>query len=160
MTPLNALRELIINYYREKYPNVPIYAIPVNTFNNLKPEKRELKRIERFTELSKGVKLNIVTNVGKRIDKRVQIGGLFGGGKIVGSVEYHKSTVQNGTADLVGLIQGRFLAVELKRIYKNGKDRQSQVQKDYQKEVEDAGGLYWIVTDFNDFYNSFNNYNS
>jgi len=43
----------------------------------------------------------------------------------------------------------------LKRVYKTGKDRQSPEQKREQERAEEAGGEYWIVKDFDDFYEKY-----
>lgn len=49
-----------------------------------------------------------------------------------------------GTADISATIQGRSVKIEVKI----GTDRQSDEQKRYQKQVEDAGGIYYIARDF------------
>jgi hypothetical protein len=38
---------------------------------------------------------------------------------------------------------------------KIGKDRQSEAQKNYQAMIEKAGGIYWIVKSFDDFYEKY-----
>jgi hypothetical protein len=43
---------------------------------------------------------------------------------------------------------------------KYGADRQSQAQKDYQAMIERAGGQYWIVKTFEDFYDKFKTFES
>lgn len=52
-----------------------------------------------------------------------------------------------GTADISATIQGRSVKIEVKI----GTDRQSEAQKRYQKQVEDAGGIYYIARDFETF---------
>ena len=47
---------------------------------------------------------------------------------------------QSGTADLLGVIQGYAVAIEVKA----GKDRQSKTQKNFQECWERAGGVYLI----------------
>lgn len=47
-----------------------------------------------------------------------------------------------GAADIIGILSGgRFLAVECKA----GKGRQSPEQEMFQRAVEEAGGVYWLV---------------
>ena len=52
-----------------------------------------------------------------------------------------------GSADIHALINGRAVYIEVKI----GRDTQSEAQKEYQKSVEDSGGLYWIIKNFNQF---------
>ena len=52
-----------------------------------------------------------------------------------------------GSADIHILKAGRAVYCEIKI----GRDRQSEAQKAFQRSVEEAGGLYIIVRDFDDF---------
>jgi len=45
------------------------------------------------------------------------------------------------------VIQGLAVKIEVKI----GKDQQSEAQKKYQKAIESAVGVYWLVRSFNDF---------
>jgi hypothetical protein len=51
-----------------------------------------------------------------------------------------------GTADISTTIRGRSVKIEIKQ-----KDKQSDVQKQYQAAIERAGGVYLIVRNFDDF---------
>ena len=51
-----------------------------------------------------------------------------------------------GTADISATIRGRSVKIEIKQ-----KDKQSDVQKQYQAAIEKAGGVYIIVRNFDDF---------
>lgn len=53
----------------------------------------------------------------------------------------------NGAADVCAIVRGTFCAIEVKM-----KDQQSQVQKEYQHQVEVNGGKYFIARSFEDFY--------
>jgi hypothetical protein len=58
-----------------------------------------------------------------------------------------------GTADISATIRGRSVKIEIKQ-----KDKQSEAQKQYQQAIENAGGVYIIVRNFDDFviwYNDF-----
>ena len=63
------------------------------------------------------------------------------------------STGTKGSADISAIIQGRSVKIEVKF----GKDRQSEVQKQYQESVESAGGIYYIAKDFDSFILFYNN---
>ena len=57
-----------------------------------------------------------------------------------------------GTADISATIGGRSVKIEVKV----GRDRQSEAQRIYQQQVEAAGGIYYIATDFESFVKWYN----
>jgi hypothetical protein len=152
MKAIQALKDLIIADQKIRYPSIPDHCRAVNTFNLLKPEKREKKRIELFLNLSKGSRGTIIENRGQRVDNRKTVTDIIGRQKVIGSVSFIGSGIRNGTADIMAIIKGKAIDIELKRVYKTGKDRQSPEQKREQQMAEEAGGEYWIVKDFDDFY--------
>lgn len=54
-------------------------------------------------------------------------------------------TCRKGCPDFTVLVNGKYVGFEVKR--SDGKGKQSIVQKDAQKKIEDSGGLYFIVED-------------
>lgn len=54
--------------------------------------------------------------------------------------KYTYSNTKKGIADVGGVLNGKPLSIEIKI----GKDRQSPAQKERQKEIEAAGGYYYI----------------
>ena len=56
------------------------------------------------------------------------------------------STSTKGSADISATIRGRSVKIEVKQ-----KDKQSEVQKQYQQSIEKAGGVYMIFRNFDDF---------
>lgn len=58
------------------------------------------------------------------------------------------SSVKRGTSDIHACWKGLFLSIEVKV----GKDRQSDVQKEVQEDIEKANGLYYIARDFDGFF--------
>lgn len=67
---------------------------------------------------------------------------------IKGRERWIKGSGTKGTADISATINGRAVKIEVKI----GRDRQSEVQKEYQKQIERAGGMYIIARDFEQFY--------
>ncbi len=61
---------------------------------------------------------------------------------------YRYSGSTKGMPDISAIVKGRFVGTEVKY----GKDTQSDRQKVVQKQIEDAGGLYFIAKDFESFY--------
>jgi hypothetical protein len=71
---------------------------------------------------------------------------------VIGRTRVMKGTwlpgTQTGTADLTMVINGRYVGVEVKI----GKDRQSEVQKEFESSLSRSGGLYFIVKSWEDFH--------
>jgi hypothetical protein len=61
--------------------------------------------------------------------------------------KWTKGQGTKGTADISATINGKSVKIEVKY----GKDKQSEVQKQYQQKIETAGGIYYIARDFDTF---------
>ena len=72
-----------------------------------------------------------------------------------GTAKWVKGSTQNGTADISATIKGRSVKIEIK-CKKTGDHFQSDEQKEYQRQIQQAGGIYKIVRTFEDFYTWFN----
>jgi hypothetical protein len=154
MKAIDHLKKLLIEAQKEKYPNLPEHAMSINTFDKMNPEKREKKRIEAFLNLT-GNYGSIIENRGQRIDRRKEYTDVLGQKKTIGSVDWIGSGMRKGLADIKAIIKGKPIDIELKRKYAKGKDRQSDHQKQEQSKIELAGGKYWIVESFEDFYRKY-----
>lgn len=88
-----------------------------------------------------------INTTGVPVDKRRQVTDVLGRTQTIGGIEWRKSGSTVGSADISATINGRSVKIEVKI----GKDRQSEDQKRYQQDVERAGGLYYIATDFTSF---------
>ena len=60
-------------------------------------------------------------------------------------------TSANGSSDIKAVVDGKFIAIEVKY----GKDKQSLMQSIYEAKILMSGGQYWIVKDFEDFYDKY-----
>lgn len=69
---------------------------------------------------------------------------------------FTRSNVKRGIGDVLAIINGQTLMIEVKV----GKDKQSQYQKDTQIEVEQSGGTYLIARDFQSFYEWYQTFSS
>jgi hypothetical protein len=67
-----------------------------------------------------------------------------------GNKKWVKSHGNVGSADVHCIVEGKALMIEIKCKYT--KDRLSNEQKKYAKSVRDAGGRYWVITDFEELY--------
>ena len=88
-----------------------------------------------------------INTMGRPIDNRKIVTDVLGHKRQIGSVTWIKTAGQKGSSDISAVINGRAVRIEVKIL-----DRQSQEQKEYQRQVEAAGGTYIIVRSFQAFY--------
>ncbi|MFA6402782.1 MAG: hypothetical protein WCX31_14360 [Salinivirgaceae bacterium] len=143
------LKALYLAENKRKYPSIPDYARSFPDYSD-KTANGLTKCIIDFIKLS-GYQAERINCMGRIIDNRETVSDVMGNIRTIGRVQYGKTTGQRGTADISATIKGRSVKIEVKI----GRDRQSQAQKDYQKLVENSGGVYFIATDFEQFYNWF-----
>lgn len=86
-----------------------------------------------------------------RIDKRKTFVDSVGRTRTIGNVTWAKSSMQAGSADMSLTILGKSVKAEIKC----GGDTQKKNQKIYQAQIEAAGGVYWIIRSFQDFYDKY-----
>ena len=60
---------------------------------------------------------------------------------------YRAGVQRKGVPDIIGIIDGRFIGIEVKI----GADRQSADQKEIEKEIGEAGGVYFIAKSYDDY---------
>ena len=149
MKPLEHLRQLKLAKTKEEHPSVPAYAIPAVKYDDT-TSNGLTKCIIEFLKLT-GNHGERTGNEGRTIDNRKQVTDVIGRTKTIGTIKRIPSSGTKGTSDIKAIIQGRMVAIEVKI----GKDRQSEAQKDYQAMIERAGGIYWIVKSFDDFYEKY-----
>jgi hypothetical protein len=124
-----------------KYPSFPQHAIPSKTWSD-----------NSANGLTKCV-IDLINYEGYQAERISTQGTYVEGAKIkVGENErqlkgkYIPTQGTKGSADISATIRGRSVKIEIKQ-----KDRQSEVQKQYQESIERAGGVYIIVRDFDEF---------
>lgn len=88
-----------------------------------------------------------VNTTGIPIDKRRSVTDVLGHTRTIGSIEWRTGGGTKGSADISATIRGRSVKIEVKV----GRDRQSPAQREYQRQVEQSGGLYYIARNFTDF---------
>lgn len=145
------LEILAFEKQQKQYPNFPYPIKPKYTDANT---NALTKCVIDYIKL-RGFHAERINSTGAIIDKRTTSTDVLGNIRTVGSVEWIKSTTQSGTADISATIQGRSVKIEIK-CKETGDNYQSEAQKEYQKQIENAGGVYLIVRTFEDFYNWFN----
>lgn len=126
---------------------MPDYAIPKpkytdNSANNL------TKSIIAWIELN-GYQAERISSTGRYVDNKKTVKNIMGQSITIGSGQYIPGSGTKGTADISATIKGKSIKIEVKY----GKDRQSDVQKQYQASIERSGGVYFIAKTFEEFYN-------
>lgn len=101
-----------------------------------------------FLNMMEGCHAERTGNEGRVLDTRKTFTNAIGQRVTIGSVKRIQSSGQNGKSDVSATVLGRSVKIEVKI----GKDRQSEAQKEYQRQIEDAKGYYLIVKDFETFY--------
>jgi len=94
-----------------------------------------------------------ISNTGRYIDDSKIVTDVLGNRKKIGTGKYIKGTGTNGTADISATFKGKSIKIEIKM-----KDKQSEVQKEYQQTIERAGGIYFICHNFDEFLEKFNTF--
>lgn len=74
---------------------------------------------------------------------RINNGAVFDRKKNV----YRKGIQRKGIPDIIGIINGRFIGIEVKI----GRDRQSADQREIEREINDSGGVYFIAKSYDDY---------
>lgn len=141
MTPIEHLKSLKMEDNRRRNPNFPEAYRP--------PAKYEDRTANGLTKCV----IDFINLSGYQAERIASSGRVI---KSKGREFWIPGSTRNGTADISATIKGRSVKIEVKI----GKDKQSEDQKDYQAEVERAGGIYIIVKSFNDLYTWFQEFTS
>lgn len=151
MKAIDKLKELALEKARIKYPNVPPYALTIHDYTD-KTANGLTRCIIDWINFNDG-QAERISNTGRFV-VGVKIGmDVIGRKRAVGSNKWIKGTGTNGTADISAIIKGKNgYPISWKIEVKIGKDRQSEAQQAYQLKIEQVGGVYSIVKDFDMFY--------
>ena len=143
------LEELYLKYTKSNYPNFPEFAIPPEKFSDASANDLT-KTICKFITYIGG-QAERISNQGQYRDNTKVVTDVLGRKRTIGTASWTKGQGTNGTADISALYRGKSFKIEVKI----GKDRMSQAQLRYKQSVEQAGGIYIIARNFDDFINEF-----
>ena len=140
---------------KERKPRKPAYKKPeaVKKLEAVTGQKHRDNTANGLTKciidyiVYKGGQAERINTMGVPIDRRRQVTDVLGRTRTIGSLEWRPSGTTKGSADISATVYGKAVKIEVKI----GKDRQSPAQKEYQRQVEQAGGLYFIAKDFTSF---------
>lgn len=139
-TALQCLSEMCAITRRLQYPTNPyIHSIKYidKTANGLE------NSICKFITLA-GYQCERIKNVGRKIEGKSTNTAM---GVLRGKSIYIPGTGTRGTPDCRATIKGQSVGIEVKI----GKDEQSEHQSQYEKDMVNAGGRYYIAKDFTTF---------
>lgn len=145
MTPLQQLTELDWQIRCSESRMPPEYI--VRTKFTDKTANGLTKAIVKWINLN-GYQAERISTSGRWVDNSKVVTDVLGNQKKIGSGKYIKGSGTKGSADISATIKGKSIKIEVKI----GKDKQSEAQKEYQKSIERAGGIYFIAKDFTSFY--------
>lgn len=152
LTALQMLNDLAKQKQVEKYPTIPVQCLGTVKYSDTTTNGLT-KCVMVWLRLN-GYHVERSGNEGRVIDQRETVTNCIGQTRTIGSLQRIPSMGTRGTSDLKAIINGRFIAIEIKN--KNTGDRQSEAQRQYQKQIEASGGIYIIVASFQGFYEWFN----
>lgn len=142
-----------LKWFQNKYPNVPLIGIPKIVFSDSNSRKLENCIINFLTYNGHHAVRQHTT--GTMIDKREIVTDVLGRKRQIGSIQWGASRDEVGRADIIAKImvnfKGRLIPVSVEIEVKFGNDYQSERQKDFQQKLENMGGVYTIVKDFDGF---------
>ena len=144
MNSISYLKAMYLERNRERFPSLPDAARVAPRYSD-KTANGLTKCIIDFLRL-KGHQAERVAVTGRYIDQSKVVQDVAGFKRRIGSGKWIPGSMQPGTADVSATINGRSVKIEVKI-----RDKQSQVQRDYQNQVEAAGGAYVISTSFDQF---------
>lgn len=145
MTALQQLKDLALEKVKAKFPSQRYHYSFVHKYTD-STSNGLTKCILDWLHFN-GWQCERIAVTGRLIDQRDVIKDICGRQRLIGSTKWIKGSMQAGTADLSAIIKGQSVKIEIKIC----KDIQSEAQKKYQKQVEEAGGVYLIVKDFKGF---------
>ena len=132
---------------RMRYPNTPPHYLCPRTYKD-NTTNELTKCVYDFLKLN-GIFTERTGNEGRVIDNRQAVTDVLGHTRMIGTIQRVYGSGTKGTSDLKAVINGRFIAIEIKCAATN--DRQSNSQRTYQLEVEKSGGIYLLIPDFDNF---------
>lgn len=133
---LKELSELATKLKMEKHPDFPPHALVKKRFKDTTANELTKTIIWDMYHVREGVAYRI--NNGAVYDKKRGV--------------YRAGVQKKGVPDIIGIINGRFIGIEVKI----GKDRQSADQKLIEKEINAAGGVYFIAKSYDDYLSKIN----
>jgi hypothetical protein len=130
---------------RKKFPEIPPEWIARRIYRD-DTANGLTKCIIHFLKFE-GWQAERISNTGRLIDNQRTFNDVTGRSRTIGQKKWIKGTGTLGTTDISATIAGKSVKIEVKI----GSDRQSEAQKKYQQQIEQAGGIYATAQTFEQF---------
>ena len=137
---LKELGKLADQLNAEKHPLLPPHALVKKRFKDTTANELTKTIIWDMYHVRGGVAYRINNGAVYDVKKKV----------------YRKGVQRKGIPDIIGIINGRFFGIEVKI----GADRQSADQKEIEREINDAGGVYFVAKSYDDYLNKIDAHDS
>ena len=144
MKPLKILEGLDLSERLRRYPRVPRQAITVHRFSD-KTANGPTQCILRWLELH-GHWATRINAMGRQLPTKTIIDVMGHAHVEVG--KWIPGSTKKGTADIHSVVNSRHVSIEVKV----GCDRMGPEQYKTKEAIELCGGIYYIATDFESFY--------
>jgi len=115
-------------YFKKRYPSFPQEYYPTKRRKKQSPTNELTDQVIKHIKSMGGVayRINSTGNYNNGLGKWIMSGQ------------------KKGLPDVIGILHGRFIGIEIKI----GSDRQSEDQRKRQTEIEAAGGIYFLAKSF------------
>jgi len=145
-TAIRRLTAIANERHRAVHPDIPEKWLPPQVYSDRTANglTRCIIHWLRFN----GHQAERINTTGRHIDQRRTVTDILGHQRVIGSTKWIPCTGTKGSADISSTIKGRSVKIEVKI----GRDRQSDNQRRYQKDIEASGGVYFIATSFQQFH--------
>jgi hypothetical protein len=147
ITTLKELSQADWDLRKTKTPNFPDNARVFTKFRDSTANELT-KSIIAWFKLSGG-QAERISVTGRYIDQKKIVTNSIGQMRQIGSGKWIKSSMRKGSADVSAILNGKSYRVEVKI----GSDTHKENQKEYQKDFEKAGGIYFIAKTWDGFIN-------
>jgi hypothetical protein len=135
---------------RNRYPNNPYPLRPKHY--NLRNTADFTRAITKFIQLH-GFQANMINPKVRFVNNSFYTTDILGHRLKIGSNSWIGGALSNGAPIVTATILGRSVKLEIRNTATQF--RQSEAQKQYQHQIEQAGGIYFIVNSFGEFANWF-----
>lgn len=150
--PFDALKAMRVAALKTKHKNFPAKFIPVPQYRDNTAANLTRCVVDYINLL--GFQAERVNCTGRMLDNTKTIEDVTGRSRTFGTKKWIPTTGTPGTSDVHAVVNGKALKLEIKA----GKDRQSDAQREYEQQVTKAGGVYYLVKNFPDFFHWLNDF--
>ena len=136
---------------RQRMPEIPVDWLAAPKFKDNSANALTQATIAYIKLI--GGQAERISTTGRMINNTKTFTNVIGQTRQIGSAKYIPGTSTKGSADISATLKGRSVKIEVKF----GKDRMSEHQREYQKAIESAGGVYLIAHTFEQIKNEIDN---